>query len=98
MTHTDVNLTQGRLPSRAGFVVIDGIVDPVNWSSESFMLASYYRSEVLAEPSHKWPINWLASTEKTYRFYLETCSRVSTLIVVSQALIAMYRLDLTHVP
>ncbi|KAJ6452643.1 hypothetical protein C8R45DRAFT_916074 [Mycena sanguinolenta] len=48
------------LPDRAGFVVIDGIVDPVNWSTE---------------PSHKWPINWLASTEKTYRFYLETCSR-----------------------
>ncbi|KAJ6550847.1 hypothetical protein DFH09DRAFT_988697 [Mycena vulgaris] len=47
------------LPSRAGFVVIDGIADPVNWSTE---------------PSHKWPINWLASTEKTYRFYLETCS------------------------
>ncbi|KAJ7181518.1 hypothetical protein C8R43DRAFT_869680 [Mycena crocata] len=48
------------LPARAGFVVIDGIADPVNWSTE---------------PSHKWPINWLASTEKTYRFYLETCSR-----------------------
>ncbi|KAJ7330409.1 hypothetical protein DFH08DRAFT_882587 [Mycena albidolilacea] len=48
------------LPHRAGFVVIDGIADPVNWSTE---------------PSHKWPINWLASTEKTYRFYLETCSR-----------------------
>ncbi|KAJ6510959.1 hypothetical protein C8R45DRAFT_965744 [Mycena sanguinolenta] len=48
------------LPDRAGFVVIDGIADPVNWSTE---------------PSHKWPINWLASTEKTYRFYLETCSR-----------------------
>ncbi|KAJ6535074.1 hypothetical protein B0H19DRAFT_437616 [Mycena capillaripes] len=47
------------LPDRAGFVVIDGIADPVNWSTE---------------PSHKWPINWLASTEKTYRFYLETCS------------------------
>ncbi|KAJ7187332.1 hypothetical protein C8R46DRAFT_1059501 [Mycena filopes] len=47
------------LPERAGFVVIDGIADPVNWSTE---------------PSHKWPINWLASTEKTYRFYLETCS------------------------
>ncbi|KAJ7472158.1 hypothetical protein FB451DRAFT_1036968 [Mycena latifolia] len=48
------------LPDRAGFVVIDGIVDPVNWSTE---------------PSHKWPINWLASSEKTYRFYLETCSQ-----------------------
>ncbi|KAJ7687836.1 Alpha/Beta hydrolase protein [Mycena rosella] len=47
------------LPDRAGFVVIDGIADPVNWSTE---------------PSHKWPINWLASTEKTYRFYLEACS------------------------
>ncbi|KAF8146414.1 hypothetical protein K438DRAFT_1869647 [Mycena galopus ATCC 62051] len=47
------------LPDRAGFVVIDGIADPVNWSTE---------------PSHKWSINWLASTEKTYRFYLETCS------------------------
>ncbi|KAJ7463036.1 hypothetical protein FB451DRAFT_1266699 [Mycena latifolia] len=47
------------LPDRAGFVVIDGIADPVNWSTE---------------PSHKWPANWLASTEKTYRFYLETCS------------------------
>ncbi|KAJ7482544.1 hypothetical protein FB451DRAFT_1084919 [Mycena latifolia] len=48
------------LPTRAGFVVIDGIVDPVNWSNE---------------PSHKWPINWMASTEKTYRFFLETCSQ-----------------------
>ncbi|KAK7002424.1 hypothetical protein R3P38DRAFT_1733804 [Favolaschia claudopus] len=48
------------LPHRVGFVTIDGIADPVNWSTE---------------PSHKWPINWLASTEKTYRFYLETCSR-----------------------
>ncbi|KAJ7485407.1 Alpha/Beta hydrolase protein [Mycena latifolia] len=47
------------LPSRAGFVAIDAIVDPVNWSTE---------------PSHKWPINWLASAEKTYRFFLETCS------------------------
>ncbi|KAJ7032679.1 hypothetical protein C8F04DRAFT_1040285 [Mycena alexandri] len=51
------------LPDRVGFVVIDGIADPVNWSTE---------------PSHKWPINWLASTEKTYRFYLETCSRAGT--------------------
>ncbi|KAJ7441618.1 hypothetical protein B0H11DRAFT_2095722 [Mycena galericulata] len=48
------------LPERAGFVVIDGVTDPVNWSTE---------------PSHKWPRNWLASSEKTYRFYLETCSR-----------------------
>ncbi|KAF7290832.1 hypothetical protein MIND_01324400 [Mycena indigotica] len=48
------------LPHRVGYVVIDGIADPVNWSTE---------------PSHKWPINWLASTEKTYRFYLETCSK-----------------------
>ncbi|KAJ7101484.1 hypothetical protein B0H15DRAFT_816241 [Mycena belliarum] len=48
------------MPHRAGFVVIDGIADPVNWSTE---------------PSHKWPINWLASTEKTYRFYLETCAQ-----------------------
>ncbi|KAJ7226696.1 hypothetical protein GGX14DRAFT_626760 [Mycena pura] len=48
------------LPHRVGFVVIDGIADPVNWSTE---------------PSHKWPINWLASTEKTYRFYLQTCSK-----------------------
>ncbi|KAJ7458948.1 hypothetical protein FB451DRAFT_1563798 [Mycena latifolia] len=46
------------LPSRAGFVVIDGIADPVNYSTE---------------PSHKWPINWLASTEETYRFFLESC-------------------------
>ncbi|KAJ7923407.1 hypothetical protein B0H13DRAFT_2316597 [Mycena leptocephala] len=48
------------LPDRAGFVVIDGIADSVNWSTE---------------PSQKWPINWLASTEKTYRFYLKTCSQ-----------------------
>ncbi|KAJ7753637.1 hypothetical protein DFH07DRAFT_744348 [Mycena maculata] len=48
------------LPHRSGFVVIDGIADPVNWSTE---------------PSHKWPINWLASTEKTHRLYLETCSQ-----------------------
>ncbi|KAJ6552931.1 TAP-like protein-domain-containing protein [Mycena capillaripes] len=47
------------LPERAGHVVIDGIVDPVNWSSE---------------PSHKWTANWLSSTEKTYTFFLETCA------------------------
>ncbi|KAJ7467884.1 Alpha/Beta hydrolase protein [Mycena galericulata] len=46
------------LPDRAGFVFIDGIVDPINWSSE---------------PGHKWTANWLASTEMTYRFFLETC-------------------------
>ncbi|KAJ7441631.1 hypothetical protein B0H11DRAFT_2095796 [Mycena galericulata] len=55
-----INYWGGSLPERAGFVMIDGVVDPVNWSTE---------------PSHKWPINWLASTEKTYRFYLKTCSR-----------------------
>ncbi|KAJ7753636.1 hypothetical protein DFH07DRAFT_774037 [Mycena maculata] len=48
------------LPHRTGFVVVDGIVDPVVWANE---------------PSQKWPINWLASTEKTYRFYLEACSQ-----------------------
>ncbi|KAJ7779498.1 hypothetical protein DFH07DRAFT_936286 [Mycena maculata] len=47
------------LPNRAGFVVIDGIVDPVAWSSE---------------PAYKWPSNWLSSTEKTYKFFLETCA------------------------
>ncbi|KAF7317226.1 hypothetical protein HMN09_00457700 [Mycena chlorophos] len=47
------------LPSRVGYVVIDGIVDPINWSTE---------------PSHKWSMNWLASTEKTYKYYLQTCS------------------------
>ncbi|KAJ7722011.1 hypothetical protein B0H16DRAFT_1431558 [Mycena metata] len=48
------------LPDRVGYVVIDGIVDPVVWSSE---------------PSQNWPINWLQSTEKTYQFYLKTCSQ-----------------------
>ncbi|KAK0447667.1 hypothetical protein EV421DRAFT_1733531 [Armillaria borealis] len=48
------------LPHRIGYSVIDGIADPINWSSE---------------PSHKWPYNWLSSTEKTYRMYLEDCSR-----------------------
>ncbi|KAJ7051015.1 hypothetical protein C8F01DRAFT_999912 [Mycena amicta] len=48
------------LPDRVGYVVIDGIADPVNWSTE---------------PSHKWSINWLASTEKTYKYYLQTCSK-----------------------
>ncbi|KAK0243429.1 hypothetical protein EDD85DRAFT_815033 [Armillaria nabsnona] len=48
------------LPHRIGYSVIDGIADPINWSNE---------------PSHKWPYNWLSSTEKTYRMYLEDCSR-----------------------
>ncbi|KAK0491622.1 hypothetical protein IW261DRAFT_1438652 [Armillaria novae-zelandiae] len=48
------------LPHRIGYSVIDGIADPINWSSE---------------PSHKWPYNWLSSTEKTYRMYLGDCSR-----------------------
>ncbi|KAF7302960.1 hypothetical protein MKEN_01258600 [Mycena kentingensis (nom. inval.)] len=48
------------LPDRVGYVVIDGIADPVNWSNE---------------PSHRWAYNWLASTEKTYKYYLQTCSR-----------------------
>ncbi|KAF7297243.1 hypothetical protein MIND_00957400 [Mycena indigotica] len=47
------------LPERAGRVVIDGIVDPVRWSNE---------------PMYKWPLWLLASTEKTYRFFLETCA------------------------
>ncbi|KAG7447799.1 alpha/beta-hydrolase [Guyanagaster necrorhizus] len=48
------------LPHRIGYAVIDGIVNPIDWSSE---------------PSHKWPFKWLSSTEKTYRMYLEDCSR-----------------------
>ncbi|KAF7309279.1 hypothetical protein MIND_00298200 [Mycena indigotica] len=52
------------LPDRAGRVVIDGIVDPMSWSSE---------------PAHKWPANWLASTEKTYRFFLEMCAAAGPL-------------------
>ncbi|KAJ7114947.1 hypothetical protein C8R44DRAFT_795090 [Mycena epipterygia] len=48
------------LPERAGFVIIDGIVDPINWSME---------------PSYKWTANWLASVEKTYQFFLETCAK-----------------------
>ncbi|KAF9020091.1 alpha/beta-hydrolase [Hymenopellis radicata] len=47
------------LPERIGYTVIDGIADPVNWSSE---------------PSHKWPANWLSSTEKTYQMFLKDCS------------------------
>ncbi|KAF5375787.1 hypothetical protein D9757_008989 [Collybiopsis confluens] len=38
------------LPERAGYVVLDGIVDAVGWSSE---------------PTHKWSTNWLADAEKT---------------------------------
>ncbi|CAK5277922.1 unnamed protein product [Mycena citricolor] len=48
------------LPHRSGKVVIDGIADPVSWSTE---------------PSHLWAANWVASAEKTYIFYLETCSK-----------------------
>ncbi|KAK0207119.1 hypothetical protein DFS33DRAFT_1382196 [Desarmillaria ectypa] len=48
------------LPNRIGYSVIDGIADPITWSSV---------------PSHKWPYNWLSSAEKTYRMYLEDCSR-----------------------
>ncbi|KAF7345712.1 hypothetical protein MVEN_01591200 [Mycena venus] len=47
------------LPERAGFVAIDGIVDPVAWATE---------------PPYTWPANWLTSIEKTYRFFLETCA------------------------
>ncbi|KAJ7935989.1 hypothetical protein B0H13DRAFT_2304056 [Mycena leptocephala] len=52
------------LPERAGYVVIDGIVDPENWSTE---------------PSHKWTANWLVSTEQTYRFFLKTCVKAGPL-------------------
>lgn len=48
------------LPHRVGRVVIDGVVDPINWSNE---------------PSHKWPINWLAHAEKTYENFLDDCSK-----------------------
>ncbi|KAJ3732572.1 hypothetical protein DFJ43DRAFT_1154298 [Lentinula guzmanii] len=48
------------LPHRIGYVVIDGIVDPVSWSNE---------------PSHKWPINWIADAEKTYKIFLQDCSK-----------------------
>ncbi|KAF7331462.1 hypothetical protein MKEN_00024900 [Mycena kentingensis (nom. inval.)] len=48
------------LPDRVGHVVIDGIMDPVNWSSE---------------PSYKYTVNWLSSIEKTYKFYLQQCSQ-----------------------
>ncbi|KIK70241.1 hypothetical protein GYMLUDRAFT_547834 [Collybiopsis luxurians FD-317 M1] len=48
-------------PSRIGYVAIDGIADPVSWSNE---------------PSHKWPINWLADAEKTYQIFLQDCSKV----------------------
>ncbi|KAF7305243.1 hypothetical protein HMN09_00775100 [Mycena chlorophos] len=48
-----------RLPHRVGRVVIDGIVDPVGWANE---------------PSHKWAFGDLASTEKTYAYYLQKCS------------------------
>ncbi|KAJ7187336.1 Alpha/Beta hydrolase protein [Mycena filopes] len=48
------------LPHRAGFVAIDGIEHPDDWSSV---------------PQHKWSNNILASTEKTYRFYLQECSQ-----------------------
>ncbi|KAF5354449.1 hypothetical protein D9758_012432 [Tetrapyrgos nigripes] len=47
------------LPHRIGYSVIDGIADPVSWSSE---------------PSHKWPHNWLAHSEKTYQIFLKGCS------------------------
>ncbi|KAK0443957.1 uncharacterized protein EV420DRAFT_1484833 [Desarmillaria tabescens] len=48
------------LPHRIGYSVIDGIADPIAWSSV---------------PSHKWPFNWLSSAEKAYHMYLEDCSR-----------------------
>ncbi|KAF9072802.1 hypothetical protein BDP27DRAFT_1400715 [Rhodocollybia butyracea] len=50
------------LPRRIGYAVIDGIADPVNWSSD-------------CEPSHKWPINWVSDAEKTYKLFLEDCSK-----------------------
>ncbi|KIK63500.1 hypothetical protein GYMLUDRAFT_468861 [Collybiopsis luxurians FD-317 M1] len=48
------------LPERAGYVVVDGIVDPVSWSNE---------------PTHQWSTHWLADAEKTYEKFLSDCSK-----------------------
>ncbi|CAA7270028.1 unnamed protein product [Cyclocybe aegerita] len=47
------------LPDRVGYVVIDGIVDPISWSTD---------------PVYKWASNWLASSEETYEIFLKDCS------------------------
>ncbi|KAJ7596408.1 Alpha/Beta hydrolase protein [Mycena floridula] len=48
------------LPDRVGHVLIDGIADAVQWSSE---------------PSRYWPRNWLSSTESTYELFLKDCAQ-----------------------
>ncbi|KAF9075654.1 Alpha/Beta hydrolase protein [Rhodocollybia butyracea] len=48
------------LPKRAGYVVIDGIVDPVSWSNE---------------PTHTLPAKWLGYAEKTYETFLQNCTK-----------------------
>ncbi|KAJ8090284.1 hypothetical protein PM082_018880 [Marasmius tenuissimus] len=47
-------------PDRIGKVVIDGVVNPV---------------VLTQEPTHKWPINWVSDSEKTYERFLDDCSR-----------------------
>ncbi|KAJ7598797.1 Alpha/Beta hydrolase protein [Mycena floridula] len=48
------------LPDRVGYVLIDGVADAVQWSSE---------------PSQYSPMNWLSSTEKTYEVFLKDCAQ-----------------------
>ncbi|KAJ7579876.1 Alpha/Beta hydrolase protein [Mycena floridula] len=47
-------------PNRVGHVLIDGILDPVMWSSE---------------PSYYWATNVLTSMEKTYEMFLKDCAQ-----------------------
>ncbi|KAF8579924.1 hypothetical protein K439DRAFT_1620181 [Ramaria rubella] len=54
--HTELCL---RFPNRVGRVIIDGIVDPVAWSTV---------------PSFKWYKSWLGDAEEAYRMFLKGCS------------------------
>jgi hypothetical protein len=74
-----------RFPERAGYVMIDGILDPVLWSSaflgwEIVSIGSIH----LAEPELTWHRTFFSSAEETYRFFLETCAEVSYFLNPSQ--------------
>ncbi|KAF8959156.1 hypothetical protein BDZ97DRAFT_1667553 [Flammula alnicola] len=47
-------------PERVGYIVIDGIVDPVSWANE---------------PTHEWAHNWLSSAEAAYEYFLKDCAQ-----------------------
>lgn len=64
-----------RLPDEVGLVAIDGIADPVQWSSTHSLPghSSHISRLPTDEPSHKWHKDWVVNAETTYQIFLEQC-------------------------